>query len=200
MLQIIIEQCAEYGFSNIYLSVNYLKEQIIAYFGDGSSFNVSISYLIEDQPLGTAGALQLLPKTISKPILVLNGDVLTRFELQHLLDYHVSHDVEATLCVREHSHTIPFGVVETDGCYLSGLDEKPTYSYYVNAGVYVINPSLLGLIPRSDQTDMPNFLMSALNHGHRIATCPIHEFWLDVGRPETFTEAINQWPTSERLP
>lgn len=147
MLEILLEQCIANGFRTFYFSVNYLKEQIIDHFNDGSSWGVSIQYLVEEEPLGTAGSLQLLPDSLKEPFLVLNGDVLTRFEPRHLLHFHADHKAQATLCVRDHEFTVPFGVVQTKGVDLAGFQEKPTYRHQVNAGVYVIAPKLLPLLP-----------------------------------------------------
>ncbi len=193
MLEILLEQCIANGFRTFYFSVNYLKEQIIDHFNDGSSWGVSIQYLVEEEPLGTAGSLQLLPDSLKEPFLVLNGDVLTRFEPRHLLHFHADHKAQATLCVRDHEFTVPFGVVQTKGVDLAGFQEKPTYRHQVNAGVYVIAPKLLPLLPPHQFTDMPSLLQSAQQAGHRVAVCPIHEYWLDVGRPENLEQAHATW-------
>ena len=179
MLEILLEQCISSGFRNFYFSVNYLKEQIIEHFDDGSRWGVSINYLIEDEPLGTAGSLQLLPGSVQEPFLVLNGDVLTRLDLSHLLRYHQDHNAKATLCVREYELTVPFGVVETNGIDLAGFSEKPTYRHQVNAGIYVIDPKLLQFLVPHQFTDMPTLLLSAQADGCRVSVCPIHEY-LDV--------------------
>jgi len=193
MLEILLEQCIASGFRTFYFSVNYLKEQIIEYFSDGSRWGVSINYLVEDEPLGTAGSLQLLPDSLKEPFLVLNGDVLTRLDPSQLLQFHTEHHAQATLCVREHELTVPFGVVQTEGTELAGFEEKPTYRHQVNAGVYVIDPQLLPLLPPHQFTDMPSLLLAAQDAGHMVAVCPIHEYWLDVGRPETLKEAHAMW-------
>jgi len=128
---------------------------------------------------------------------VLNGDVLTRLDPTQLLEYHLEHKAQATLCVREHEITIPFGVVEINGVELASFAEKPTYRQFVNAGVYVIDPVILPLLPRDQFTDMPTLLLAAQQAGHRVAVCPIHEYWLDVGRPESYNEASSTWVSSK---
>ena len=193
MLEILLEQCIASGFRQFYLSVNYLKEQIIDHFQNGKHWGVSIDYLIEDEPLGTAGSLQLLPGSVEEPFLVMNGDVLTRLNTSKLLRFHVEHEAAATLCVRENVTTIPFGVVQTKGVELAGFEEKPSYRQLVNAGVYLIDPKLLPLLPPHQATDMPTLLQSAQQEGHRVVVCPIHEYWIDVGRPETLEEAHATW-------
>ena len=194
MLEILLEQCIASGFSQFYLSVNYLKEQIIDHFQDGRRWGVAVDYLVEDEPLGTAGSLQLLPGSVQVPFLVLNGDVLTRLNPSQLLSFHGEHEAAATLCVREHLVTVPFGVVQSKGVELAGFEEKPSYRHLVNAGVYVIEPQLLALLPPHQATDMPTLLQSAQQAGHRVAVCPIHEYWIDVGRPETLKQANREWP------
>ena len=196
MLEILLEQCIASGFRNFYFSVNYLKEQIIEYFDDGSRWGVSIHYLVENEPLGTAGSLQLLPDSLMEAFLVLNGDVLTRLDPRQLLHFHSEHQALATLCVREYELTVPFGVVQTNGVELAGFEEKPTYRYQVNAGVYIIDPQLLPLLPPHQFTDMPRLLQFAQDAGHRVAVCPIHEYWIDVGNPESLRQAIFSWNNS----
>jgi len=198
ILEILLEQCIESGFRTFYFSVNYLKEQIIDHFDDGSRWGVSIHYLVENEPLGTAGSLQLLPDSLSEPFLVLNGDVLTRFNPIQLLHFHREHNAQATLCVREHELTVPFGVVQTKGVELARFEEKPTYRNLVNAGVYLIDPQLIRLLHPHQSTDMPSLLQAAQEAGHRVAVCPIHEYWLDVGRPETLQQAHQEWPVQEQ--
>ncbi len=193
ILEILLEQCIASGFRHFYFSVNYLKEKIIDYFGDGSGWGVSIGYLVEDEPLGTAGSLRLLPGSVQDPFLVMNGDVLTRLNPSQLLGFHGDHNAAATLCVREHVLTVPFGVVQTKGFELAGFEEKPSYRQLVNAGMYVIDPQLLPLLSPNQAIDMPTLLQSAQQLGYRVAVCPIHEYWLDVGRPETLEEAHATW-------
>ncbi len=198
MLEILLEQCIASGFRRFYLSVNYLKEQIIDHFADGSRWGVFIDYLVENEPLGTAGSLQLLPDSIQEPFLVFNGDVLTRLNPSQLLQFHREHETQATMCVRKHELTVPFGVVQANGIELAGFEEKPTYRHLVNAGVYVIDPQLLPLLPPHQFTDMPTLLQAAQSAGHRVTVCPIHEYWIDVGRPETLIQAHRDWPIQQQ--
>ena len=149
--------------------------------------------MVEYDPLGTAGSLQLLPDSVQEPFLVLNGDVLTRLDPIQLLNFHTDHQAMATLCVREHELTVPFGVVQTNGIELVSFEEKPTLCHQVNAGVYVIDPLLLSLLTPHQFTDMPSLLMAAQRALHRVAVCPIHEYWIDVGRPETLKQAHATW-------
>lgn len=201
ILESILEQCIASGLQEFYLAVNHLKEQILDHFGDGSLWGVRIQYIEEDTPLGTAGALQLLPCEARRgiPLLVMNGDVLTRLNLAQLLQFHASHGAAATLCVRSHDVVIPFGVVEAEGVELVGFREKPMLRHQVNAGIYVLEPSLLSHIPPGEAMDMPSLLLTARAAHERVAVCPIHEYWCDIGRPETLQQANEDWARIEEL-
>ena len=156
LLEIILDQCIAAGFQYFYISVNYLGSQIKDYFGDGAHWGVRIDYLEEDQPLGTGGALSLLPKKPSESFFLINGDVLTRVDYIKLLKFHEEQKAAATLCVREYSTKIPFGVVRLDDLNVLGLEEKPEVQHYINAGIYLINPTLLNLVSHNKFLDMPH--------------------------------------------
>ena len=201
ILESILEQCIASGLQEFHFAVNHLKEQIRDHFGDGSRWGVRIQYIEETSPLGTAGALQLLPDEARRgsPLLVMNGDVLTRLNLAQLLEFHASHGAAATLCVRSHDVVIPFGVVEAEGVELVGFREKPVLRHQVNAGIYVLEPSLLDHIPPGEAMDMPSLLLAARAAHQRVAVCPIHEYWCDIGRPETLQQAHEDWARLEEL-
>ena len=193
MLETLLGKCKEAGFRKFYFAVNYLKQQIIDHFGDGSRWEVDIDYLEETQPLGTAGALSLLPEIPEDPLLVLNGDVLTRVPLPSLLRFHREHQAVATICIREHETLIPFGVVETNGTRVVALEEKPTLIHYVNAGIYVLSPQIWEHLQRDEACDMPELLESIQQSNEPVHAFPIHEYWLDVGHPETLKRAHQEW-------
>ena len=158
ILEIILEQCIDCGIRKIFISVNYLAEKIINHFGDGANWNVKIEYLKESKPLGTAGALNLLPDRIKDEIFVINGDVLTKTNFQDVLKYHSSNKADITVCAREHVISSPYGVIEVDGIYFKSMIEKPSFRQLVNAGIYVINPSILKLIKPDKFIDMPELI------------------------------------------
>ena len=197
MLEILIQQYRDLGFAKLIISVNYLKHMIKDYFGDGSSFGVNIQYLEESQPLGTAGALSLLPEPPQHPFLVINGDVLTRVDARQLLHFHLKENADATLCVREHYIQVPYGVVEADGTKFLGIVEKPKHRYLANAGLYILNPSILQYLKRGTYSDMTSLLQVAHMAQKNITVCPIHEYWIDVGLPETFRQATAEWLTGQ---
>ena len=188
ILEILINKLSDKGFKNFYISVNYLKEQIIDYFGDGSEWGINIKYIIENEPLGTAGSLGLLPKDLKHPLLVMNADVLTNMNPLNLLNFHNRNKAKATLSVHNSDFEIPFGVVETKNIELIGFQEKPVYKLTVNAGVYVLNPEILKLLKKNVITDMPSILLKAVDKNLKVVVCPIHEYWIDIGRPEKLNQ------------
>ena len=190
ILQTILEQLAEGGFSQFFLAVHYRAEQVRAHFGDGSKWGVRIEYLEERQPLGTAGALSLLDQTmIDAPLLMMNGDLLTRLDFGQLMDYHSEHGGLATMCVREYDFQIPYGVVHGDGDQVTDIIEKPVQKFFVNAGIYVLEPDLLGQCRPDEAIDMPDLLRQVVNDGRKVSMFPIHEYWLDIGRMEEYERA-----------
>jgi dTDP-glucose pyrophosphorylase len=195
LLETIIERLQAQGFHRFRLAVNYLAEIIENHFGDGSGMGVEIGYLREDHPRGTAGALSLVADPITKPMLVMNGDVLTRMAFGDLVDFHVEHRALATLCVREHTFQAPHGVAEVDGVRMTALREKPTFRWLANAGVYCLEGSVLSRVPAEGPYDMPELLASLAAEGAMVGAYPIHEYWLDIGRPPDFESAQSDFGT-----
>jgi dTDP-glucose pyrophosphorylase len=189
LLQTIIERLRDQGFWRFRLAVNYLAEMIEDHFGDGSSLGVEIRYLREDHPRGTAGALALLDEPLAGPMLVMNGDLLTRMSFADLIDFHQEMKAEASLCVREHTFQAPHGVAEIEGQRLVSLTEKPTFRWLANAGVYCLEPSVLQRVPAEGAYDMPELLAALAADRAVVGTYPIHEYWLDIGRPPDFESA-----------
>jgi len=184
MLEIILNKCINSGFSRFYFSVNYLKEQIIDYFEDGSKWGVNINYLIERKALGTAGALNLVPQSLKDPLLVLNGDVITDLDLNSLVNFHQEYSAAITVAAKYEENLVPYGVIHTSGLDLLKIVEKPTQKILVSAGVYVINPEIIKFIDLDEHFDMPNLINIAIENNFKVLTFPIYEYWQDVGRPE----------------
>lgn len=193
MLEIIIERCRDAGFHDFWLSVNYLKETIQDYFGDGSGLGVSIRYLEENEPLGTAGSLAFLPDEGASKLLVLNADILTRVDFPSLVRFHEEQGAEVSICAREEVTRIPYGVLNTAGLRLIGIEEKPEFVNMVSAGIYLINRSALKHVGAGGSMDMPDFIGRILEAEGNITVFPIYEYWIDVGRPETFAQANDEW-------
>jgi dTDP-glucose pyrophosphorylase len=194
ILEIILENFARQGFSRFFLSVNYKAEMVRRHFGDGTRWDVHIDYLEEREKLGTAGALGLLPERPSEPVIVMNGDVLTDINFGSMLDFHLEQRATATMAVREHTVEVPFGVIDLADDYLAGVTEKPRYSWFVNAGVYVVGPRVVDLVERGKAVDMPNLLERVLAGDERIAAFPVREYWRDIGRLEDFERANVDYP------
>lgn len=193
ILEIILEQCINAGIVNVYMSVHYLSNKIIDHFGDGGKWNVKINYLHEKIPLGTAGALTLLPENLKNPLLVMNGDVLTRLNLNEILSFHDNQKSSATICVKEHNIQIPYGVVDVEGYNLEGFVEKPTYKFLINTGVYIINPEIFAYCEKDRYLDMPELLTFAKEKNNKISVCPIHEYWIDIGNQSSLEKAEYSW-------
>jgi dTDP-glucose pyrophosphorylase len=177
------------GFRRIFLSINYLGDVIEAHFGDGSGYGARIEYLREEAPLGTGGALGLLPARPSEPLLLLNGDLVTSADLGGLLDFHTAGGFQATIGFRRYLHTIPFGCLERDGDRVIALDEKPTVEREVNTGMYALDPAVVALVPRGAPTSMPELISAALAAGRQVGAFEIEDDWVDVGVREQLVRA-----------
>ena len=182
ILERIIHNFTNAGFQKIILSVNYKSEMIEDYFGDGKAFGCQISYIKETKRLGTAGSLSLLPGDIKGPIVVTNGDLLTLVDYRRLVTFHNQHKSPITLCSRKYEFQIPFGVVNIENGQVESISEKPTQSFNVSAGVYVINSELIKRIPRDEFFDMPTFLEVLMKDNIRADCFPLVEQWIDIGR------------------
>ncbi len=183
ILQHIIERAVLDGFQDFIISLHYLGHMIEGYFGDGSKYGVRIEYIKEEFPLGTAGCLSLLPKIPELPLIVTNGDVLADLHYNEFLDYHLVHDACATMAVRQHEIQNQFGIVQTKGVEIEAFEEKPIYRSHINAGIYVLNPDALAYLKYGERCDMPELFGRIKNNSKRTVVYPLHEPWLDVGRP-----------------
>lgn len=193
VLETILENCIEYGFKRFYLSVNYKADMVKEYFGDGSRWDVEIRYLEEKKRLGTAGSLGLLPEIPSQPLIVMNGDVLTKINFKHLLAFHEDHKSVATMCVREYEFQVPFGVVQIENHRLMTILEKPVHQFFVNAGIYVLNPETISMVPNDEYFDMPALFDMMIEKKLETVAFPIREYWLDIGRKDDLERANGEY-------
>ena len=177
------------GGTKFFISVHYLGEMIENYFSNGDKYGVTIEYLREESPLGTAGCLSLLKTKPDRPFIVTNGDVLTDIQYDDLLDFHRRQNAFATMAVRQHEIQNQFGVVKIKGVEYQGFEEKPIYRSYVNAGIYVLSPDALTYLKPNQPCDMPDLFNKIKDDGKRVLVYPMHEPWLDVGRPEDLVSA-----------
>lgn len=193
LLETILESFAEQGFRHFYISVNYKAEMIKKHFGDGSHWAVEIKYLQEGKALGTAGALGLLPTKPEEPLLLMNGDILTKMNYGKLLDFHNKNLAEATICVKEYNNQIPYGVVTVKKNRLLKIEEKPQHHFFISGGIYVFNPTVLDYVPPGSSLDIPVLLRTLLAQEKKIAAFPIREYWIDIGRFDDYERANNDF-------
>jgi dTDP-glucose pyrophosphorylase/predicted transcriptional regulator len=189
LLEITITNLARQGFSRFLLSVNYKADMFREFLADGKRLGVEVEYVEESQNLGTAGALRLLPVRPTAPILVMNGDILTNFDAQQLLSFHRAQNAAATMCVREYQWQIPYGVVQIENGRLASIHEKPTRREFVSAGINMLSPEALDLIPSTGPFDMPALMEAVSANGTAPTIYPLREYWLDIGHLEDLQRA-----------
>lgn len=194
ILEHIVMRARAQGFHNFIFSVRYLSHVIKDYFGDGSRFGVTITYLEESAPLGTAGVLGLLTENqYDSPILMTNGDVISSVNYGEIIDYHLAHQSLVTVCVRTHETQIPFGVLKTEGVDVIDFQEKPRVSHLINTGIYVLESKTSGFIDEGEACDIPELLSRVAEQRGKITAYSIHESWIDIGSPDDYKNAKNQF-------
>lgn len=193
ILETIIESFSKYGFKDFILSINYKSEMFEKYFGDGSSLGVNITYIHETKRLGTAGALSLMKDKLQQDFFVMNGDLLTNINFDYLLKFHKESDAKATMCVREYDFQVPYGVVDIVDGVVKSIVEKPIHKFFVSAGVYMLNPSVLSNIPKDTFYDMPTLFEKLIELQEKTVSFPLREYWLDIGRIEEYEKANSEY-------
>ncbi len=188
LLERIIEQMRRAGIRRVNITTHYLSEKITSYFGDGHALGVELHYVTEDSPLGTAGALSLMEPS-NEPLLVINGDILTRVDFRSMLAFHREYGADLTVAVRPIEMQVPYGVAECDGPYLRRLTEKPAFTYLVNAGIYLLEPTVRRFVPAGRRFDMTDLIQRLLETGRIVANFPILEYWLDIGKHGDYAQA-----------
>lgn len=189
ILEIIIEKFKTQGFTTFYIAVNYKSEMIIDYFRDGLKFGVNIKYIYEKKRLGTAGALSLIKEKFDVPVIVMNGDLLTNVNFEMALNFHNKQRSMGTMCIREYDFQVPFGIVSTNKNSIKKIDEKPTQTFYVNAGIYIISGEAIKYIPKNTFFDMPQLFNKLIGASKRTSAFKISDYWLDVGNFNDFVKA-----------
>jgi dTDP-glucose pyrophosphorylase len=189
ILQTILERLEYFGFRNIILCTNYLSEAIEDFCGDGTQFGLTISYYKEQTKLGTIGAVKNLKQQLKEPFLVMNGDLLTGLNYKNILDFHRANHCIMTIGCANYTSNVPYGVIETEGVQVKRIVEKPSYSYRVSGGIYVLNHQLLELIPTERYFDITDLMEIIISQGQMISAFPIEEYWLDIGLPNDFLKA-----------
>ena len=188
LLERIVAQLQQAGIQRVNITTHYKPEKIVEYFGSGSAFGVDIQYVNEDRPLGTGGALRLmtLPST---PTLVVNGDVLTAIDYRQMLDYHREHAADMTVAVNSHTIQVPYGVIEGEGAHITAVKEKPDIQLFVNAGIYLLEPSVYECIPAQEHFHMTDVVEELLRAKRTVVSFPIREYWMDIGQPNDYQQA-----------
>jgi len=189
ILETIVKGFVDCGFTNITMCLGYKSNVIQDYFQDGSAFGASIDYIVEEKRLGTAGALSLLKKKLNKPFFVMNGDLLTNVNFENMLDFHELNNSKATMCVREYDIQVPYGVVNLNKEKIVSIEEKPIHSFFVNAGIYLLEPECIDLIPSNTFYDMPLLFEELILNNKKTVSFPLKEYWLDVGRISDYEKA-----------
>ena len=190
ILEILLNRFIKAGFVNFYISTHYMPEVIREYFEDGSKWGIKIQYVYEEKPLGTGGALGLLPKDIPDlPLIFVNGDLLTNVDFERVMQFHQKNNAAATMCVRDYEYQVPFGVITGDGNKVKSMEEKPVQQFFVNAGIYVVSPKVRKAVAKNTYIDMPSLLEKFIHLQEGVIMFPVHEYWLDIGRLDDFNRA-----------
>ena len=189
ILELILEQFKEYGFRNFIISLNYKGSIIEEYFKDGKEFDVNIEYIRETKKLGTAGSIALVKEKLTKPFIVINGDILTGIDFDKFLNHHIENDFNITVGVRNYEINVPYGVLVTDNMIIESLEEKPTYKFNINGGVYALNPEIIKYIQEEEVYNMTDLIEDAMNNQQRSGIYEIIEYWTDIGQIEDYKQA-----------
>lgn len=195
LMELLIQQLRDAGFRRVHVTTHFHADKIASHFGDGSSFGIEISYLTEGSPLGTAGGLSLIEGG-AEPLLVVNGDILTRVDFRAMLAYHREVGADLTVAVRRHAVQVPYGVIELEGVHVKHVREKPTIECFINAGIYLLEPSARQFIPAVQPLDMTSLIQRLIDESRPVAGFPIVEYWLDIGRPSDYEQAqrdVREW-------
>ena len=193
ILETIVRRLADSGFSEFHISVNYRADVIRNHFGDGSSMNVDVSYIEEEMPLGTAGPLAKLSRDVSEPVLVMNGDILSKVDPVQLIDFHRENGAAATIAARSYEVQVPYGVVGIDDHEILGMRKKPVTRHFINAGIYVLGPEALDLVPDDRAFDMPDLFEACRISGLSALAYPVQEYWVDIGQLDDYRRANEEF-------
>lgn len=195
ILQTIVEKFVSYGFINIVMCIGYKSHMIEDFFQDGSKFGANIEYILEENRMGTAGALSLLKdnQKPNEPFFVMNGDLLTNVNFEHLLEFHIQNNAKATMCVREYDFQVPYGVVNIENGKIKNIDEKPIHKFFISAGIYMLDSSCFNFIPSDEFYDMPTLFEKLIKMNENTVSFPLREYWLDIGRMDEYEKANREF-------
>ena len=188
LIEHVIEQLRQVGIRRVNVMTHYKSEKIVDHFGDGRAFGVELNYVDEERPLGTGGALGLMTPP-NEPVLVINGDILTQVDFRAMLYFHQENHADMTIGVRRYEMQVPYGVIECEGVHVRRLQEKPQVGFLVNAGIYLLEPSVYQFMPQNASFNMTDLIQWLLDAGRTVVSFPIHEYWLDIGQHADYTQA-----------
>lgn len=184
-----IDQLSRYGINNIYITVKYLGDQILRYFGDGSERGINFQYIKEDKPLGTLGAVSKIEAFENPYVMVMNSDLLTNIDYEDFFRSFVESDADLTIATTPYEVNVPYAVLESKNDRIVSFKEKPTYTYYSNAGIYLMKRSFTESIPQETFYNATDLIESLIANGKKVTHYPILGYWLDIGKPEDFKKA-----------
>lgn len=196
IMEHMLRQIRQAGIHQVNITTHYLPQRIVDHFQTGESFDVAIQYVHEESPRGTAGALARIGSS-SEPVLVVNGDILTRLDFRALVAFHREHRAALTVAVRSEEFQVPYGVVTLEGPELRSIREKPVFTYFVNAGIYLLEPHVRELVPNDTRFDMTDLMQACLDAGERVVAFPVVEYWRDIGRPDDYERAQGEQQRTE---
>lgn len=190
ILEIIIERLRDHGFTDIILNTGYKAEIIEAYFRDGNGLNVNITYYQEDKPMGTAAPVKLVEHLLGdQPFITMNGDLLTDMDFRAMYQMHLDKSAELTVAVTSYSYKVPYGVINMQDNVIKSIDEKPELKFLINAGIYVVSPSALDIIPKNTFFNMTDLIQTLIDQNRKVETCYIDGEWQDIGTIEAYEKA-----------
>lgn len=192
VIELTLDRLRNAGIRNVKFTLHHQAGKVTEHFGDGKKFGMDVDYVIEDQPLGTAGALRLIERP-KETVLVINGDIITDVSFREMLAFHQDHQAMITVGARHYEVEVPYGVIETEGVSVRALVEKPRFDFFVNAGIYLLEPKVYDYLPESGRIDMPDLISSLLADQQRVINFPIFEYWLDIGKPDDYERAQNDF-------
>lgn len=192
ILEIVLRQLAYHGFKDITLAVGHLAELLMAYCGDGGKFGVNIDYSREEEPLGTAGPISLIPN-LNETFIVMNGDLLSTLDYSAMWKYHKERGAIATLASYRRDIKIDLGVIESEEGWVKDYIEKPTYHYAVSTGIYIFEPAILNYIERGKRLDLPELVLRLLKENQKVNIYNFDGYWLDIGRHDDYEIAMQEF-------
>lgn len=192
ILEVVLRQLAHHGFKDATLAVGHLAELLMAYCGDGEKFGINIDYSREEEPLGTAGPISLIPN-LNDTFLVMNGDLLSTLDYSAMWKYHKERGAIATLASYRRDIKIDLGVIESEDGWVKDYIEKPTYHYAVSTGIYIFEPTILNYIERGKRLDLPELVLRLMKQGKKVNIYNFDGYWLDIGRHDDYETAMDEF-------